>query len=320
MDGSCGMPLVSVVTPSLNQAAFIEATIRSVMCQDYASIEHIVIDGGSRDGTVDVLKKYPHLRWVSEPDSGPAEAINKGWLRSRGDILSCLGSGDMLASGAVRSVVELFRSEPGLQMVYGDVNVMDEDGNPGSTVKSAPFSLYRLFLNSYICPQAVFVRRGLLSRVGMLDEGLLCANDYDLYLRIATAGCAMRYVPRVLANYRFHRLSIGTRVGQRRGDGEKDLVLARSWPRVNGFVQRMICRAACRGNVGIRRHVRRGYEDYAAGRIGQAMKRVLAGVAYYPPLILEKCVFHLFCVAAGRLLMGGVAFKWLKTRLKAGRQ
>src|SRR5215210_8083908 len=110
---SFNQPLVSIITPSLNQAAFIEAAIESVLAQDYPNIEYLVIDGGSTDGTLDILRRYEgRLTWISEPDAGQSDAINKGWCRSQGHIVAWLNSDDIYYPGAIRQAVAGLRSDP----------------------------------------------------------------------------------------------------------------------------------------------------------------------------------------------------------------
>src|SRR5262245_25211876 len=119
-------PLVSIVTPSFNHARYIEATIRSVLAQDYSPIEYAVIDGASTDGTVEILRRYQdRIAWVSEPDRGQTDAINKGFARTRGQILAWLNSDDTLKKGAVSAAVEFLQSHPDVAMVYGDANFID---------------------------------------------------------------------------------------------------------------------------------------------------------------------------------------------------
>ncbi len=124
-------PLVTIVTPSFNQAGFIEETIQSVIAQDYQPIEHLVIDGGSTDGTLELLRKYQdHLSWVSEPDRGQTDAINKGFRRAHGAILCWLNADDVLMPGAISTVASYFESHPQVSFVYGDVLAIDRAWTP----------------------------------------------------------------------------------------------------------------------------------------------------------------------------------------------
>ncbi len=124
-------PLITVVTPSYNHERFIEATIQSVLTQDYAPIEYIVMDGGSTDGTLDILRKYEdRLTWVSERDKGQGDAINKGFRRATGDIWCWLNSDDLFTPGALKTVAEFFQSHPDASFVYGDAEAITLDGTP----------------------------------------------------------------------------------------------------------------------------------------------------------------------------------------------
>ena len=121
-------PLVSIVTPSYNQGQFIEETIRSVLLQGYPNLEYIIIDGGSTDNSVEIIRKYePWLAyWVSEPDNGQSEAINRGWSISQGDILAWLNSDDMYTQNAIQTAVSTLQRHPEMTMIYGDTNVINE--------------------------------------------------------------------------------------------------------------------------------------------------------------------------------------------------
>lgn len=181
-----GQPLVSVVTPSYNQGDFIEETVLSVLSQDYPNIEYIVIDGGSKDRTKDILRKYDEkIRWVSEEDRGQADAVNKGFRVAEGEILGWLNSDDLYLPGAVRRVVEYFEDHPEAVMVYGNAYYSDRDSLITGTYGSEDFHLNRLAEICFICQPSVFIRAEALREVGELDVSLATCLDYDLWIRIA---------------------------------------------------------------------------------------------------------------------------------------
>lgn len=199
--------LVSIVTPSYNQAQFLEETIRSVLEQDYPHIEYIICDGGSTDGSVEIIKKYErHLTyWVSEKDKGQSAAINKGWKRATGEIYAWLNSDDKLEPGAVRTVVEAFQDNPQAGVVHGDLRFLDRDGHELGLCHGAPSNFDRLLRDGQdpVAQPGSFFRAVLVRRVGLLDETLHMSMDYDLLLRLAQVS-EMVYVPRMLACYRIH--------------------------------------------------------------------------------------------------------------------
>lgn len=197
--------LVSIITPTFNQARYIEQTIQSVLSQDYPHIEYLVVDGGSSDGTIDILKKYEaRLRWTSERDRGQTDAINKGFGRARGDILAWINSDDTYEPGAVAAAVEYLREHPEVGMVYGDCNYIDESGKVIGKFHSAQTD-YRLLRRGYthIPQQTMFFRARLWEDVGPLDPSFYFAMDYDLWTRIA-ARAQIKYVPAIQANFRLH--------------------------------------------------------------------------------------------------------------------
>jgi glycosyltransferase involved in cell wall biosynthesis len=204
MDAEPRLPLVSVVTPSFNQGAFIEETVRSVQEQDYPRIEHIVVDGGSTDGTIAVLRRHAHVRWVSEPDRGQADAVNKGFAMARGEIFGWLNSDDLYLPGAISAAVEiLIESRCGL--VHGGWRRIDENGHVINEVAAVPFDLRRQldYANLVAQPGALFTREAF-ETVGGLDVSYRYAMDYELFLRIG-ARFEVRHVDRVLGAYRYHR-------------------------------------------------------------------------------------------------------------------
>jgi glycosyltransferase involved in cell wall biosynthesis len=203
------MPLISIVTPSFNQARFLRRTIDSVLSQDYPQVEYVVIDGGSTDGSVDVLRTYgdtygDRIRWVSEPDRGQSDAINKGFAHCRGAIRAYLNSDDVLWPGALRAVVAHFDRHPDWELVYGNAYNIDADDRILGRYPTAPYSFERLLHNCIICQPAAFWRARIVERVGPFDAGLHYAMDLDYWLRIDRARGRIVHVPEVLACSRIH--------------------------------------------------------------------------------------------------------------------
>ncbi len=201
------LPLVSIVTPSYNQARFLEETIRSVLEQDYPRLEYFIVDGGSTDGSVEIIRRYADRLawWVSEPDRGQTDAINKGFARAHGEILAWLNSDDTYNPGAVREAVEYLLAHPEVGMVYGDANFIDEAGRIIGRFPAAQTD-YRRLRRGYvhIPQQSAFFRADLWRTVGPLDPSFYFAMDYDLWVRIA-ARSEIKYLPgRVWANFRLH--------------------------------------------------------------------------------------------------------------------
>ncbi|MCK6538908.1 MAG: glycosyltransferase [Anaerolineales bacterium] len=211
-------PLVSIVTPSFNQARFLEATVRSVLEQDYPRIEYFIVDGGSTDGSVEIIKKYAEGLedrqqavgfhkvdyWVSEPDKGQTDAINKGFARAQGDILAWINSDDTYEPGAVSAAVKYLQEHPDVGLVYGDANFIDENGRVIGKFAARQTDYARLRRGYVHIPQqASFFRASLWREVGPLDPSFYFAMDYDLWVRIA-ARAAIHYTPQLWANFRLH--------------------------------------------------------------------------------------------------------------------
>lgn len=198
--------LVSIITPSFNQAKFLEKTIQSVLEQDYPEIEYIVIDGGSSDGSREIIEKYASrlAAWVSEPDQGQTDAINKGFAMAHGEVLAWLNSDDTYEPGAVREAMEFLKINPEVALVYGDTQFIDENGRIIGKFPARQTS-YRLLRQGYvhIPQQAAFFRADLWREVGPLDPTFYFAMDYDLWVRLAARG-PLAYMPRVWANFRLH--------------------------------------------------------------------------------------------------------------------
>lgn len=200
------VPLVSIVTPSFNQAAFLERTMRSVLEQDYPRVEYLVIDGGSIDGSLDIIRRYEDRLsyWISEPDLGQTDAINKGFALARGDIFAWLNSDDTYRPGAVSAAVRYLQDHPEVGMVYGAAYYIDAEDRIVARYPAAQTDYKGLRRGRTTIPQqAMFFRARLWRMVGPLDPTFYYAMDYDLWVRIA-AVTPIAFCPEPWANFRLH--------------------------------------------------------------------------------------------------------------------
>jgi len=239
-----GMPLVSIVTPSYNQAKFLEEAIQSVLGQDYPSLEYIIVDGGSSDGSLEVIRRHADRLswWVSEPDQGQTDAINKGFAGAKGDIFGWLNSDDTYLPGAVSEAVAFLQSHKETGMVYGDVNLIDENGEVIGRFPARQTDYRRLRRGFVHIPQqAAFFRAHLWQAVGPLDPTFYFAMDFDLWVRLARI-TRLHYHSRLWANFRLHgdAKSVGAdercwpemlRVHRREGGGWFSWIVLKAWLR-----------------------------------------------------------------------------------------
>ncbi|MBK8422237.1 glycosyltransferase family 2 protein [Candidatus Villigracilis saccharophilus] len=198
------MKLVSIITPSFNQAEYLEQTILSVLNQDYSNIEYMVLDGASTDNSVDIIRKYENrlAYWVSEKDSGQADAINKGLDRARGEIVAWLNSDDYYLAGTVSSAVKIFDQHPHVVLVYGNMLAVDEHGQTFNTLNYKQLTLEDLLCFQIIGQPAVFMRRSALNDI-RLDPDLHFLLDHYLWIQIARRGNIL-HVNETWAAARYH--------------------------------------------------------------------------------------------------------------------
>ena len=199
---------ISVVTPSFNQGGYLEATLRSLLSQNYRDLELIVIDGGSTDQSVAIIRRYaPFLsHWESEKDRGQSHALNKGFAHVHGEIWTWLNSDDLLEPGVLRRVADVFAEDPEAGVVYGDCVYVGQDGEtviekfPGE-----PYSRLRHLAHRFIAQPSCFFRTSMVPPA--VREDLHYCMDYDLWLKLADRGVKFHYVPEVFSRYRLHDAS-----------------------------------------------------------------------------------------------------------------
>lgn len=270
-------PLVSIIVPSFNQGRFIRRTLDSILSQNYRPIEVLVIDGASTDETVSVLKEYssaPELHWVSEPDKGVVEAVNKGFARARGEIGAIQSSDDFYLPGAISVAVDALQSDPTLAFVYGDIAKVDTQGRELSRTQLAAYSLEGLLtMETWIPQPSTFFRMDLAKSLDGWREEVPYAADTDLWLRMALRAPA-RKIDRLMAERSMHE-------AQRDKQGAR---IVRDYARAIDTLPGLSCAPAR-----VRRAARAGKQLMANRYDGQSgewtrVARLWKAVLDYPPL------------------------------------
>lgn len=201
-------PLITVLTVCLNHAEFLNDAIASVLTQEYPSVQHIVIDGGSTDRTIEILKSHSHLEWISEPDNGVSDALNKGFKRAKGEFIVWLNADDFLLPGTLNAIAE---APKGTEIILGQVKETDRGGKPIRVIENQPRSfgdLLRYWIpNSFIAQPGIFLSRSFLESIklgdgNILDETFRYAMDYDLWLRVFALSPSVHYINRPVAAFR----------------------------------------------------------------------------------------------------------------------
>ena len=306
------MKLVSIVTPSFNQAQYLEQTLRSVLEQEYARIEYIVIDGGSTDGSVELIKKYEDRLgyWVSEKDSGQAEAINKGLARATGEIVAWINSDDFYFPGAIASAMRVFEAYPEAGLVYGDTVAVDETGEFIHYPKYAQWGLEDLLTFNIIGQPAVFMRRDILLKAGFLDPSFHFLLDHQLWIRMASHA-PMMYVPERWAAGRFHESA--KNVAQAAKFGEEAFRIL-DWAKSDPLVSSTLVRVNRQSRAAALRINARYLLD--AGKAWDAFKSYMQSLFTHPStaLVEWKRIIFSFLSLFGLGILQRQYNKWRKAR------
>lgn len=277
-------PAITIITPSYNQADFLEFAIRSVLAQDVHDLEYFVVDGGSTDGSVEIVRKYEDRLawWVSETDSGQAEAINKGFARAKGEFVAWLNSDDMYAPGMLNHAIGVLRAHPEVGLVFGNAVSIDEDGLPLNEATFGDWSLEDLMAFNIIWQPAVVFRKSVLEQAGYLNPEFHYMLDHHLWLRMARH-TALKYVPTLWAFARHH--TSAKNVAQPEGFGREALEVL-EWMETQPDMQAIIQRNSSSIQAGAYRFNARYLLD--GGKAWPALKSYFKSFLLHPKTALKE--------------------------------
>lgn len=304
------LPRVSLVTPSFNQAAYLEASILSVLNQGYADLEYMVFDGGSQDGSTEILNRHRDrlAYWESVPDRGQAHAVNKGWARASGAYVWWLNADDLLVPGALQSAVEYMEANPDADLIYGDVLRIDESGRVMDLYEYRDFDLVRLVAAAGAIAQAGgLMRRTVIDRIGYLDEGLHFLMDTDYWIRLALSGGCIVHLSRPLALFRIHGQA-KTQSGSLLAVQERYEVHRRLFERPDLPAELRTQRGRASGGM----HLSCARTYLKVGAYPEALSELWLAARSWPWLVLApRFWWHLMLALLGKAVGEGV---WLRLR------
>jgi glycosyltransferase involved in cell wall biosynthesis len=280
-------PLVTIITPSFNQAKYLSAAYHSVVTQSYPDIEYFIVDGGSTDGSVDLIRNWAEQKnsclkwWVSEKDKGQADAINKGFSKATGKIIAWLNSDDLYMRGAIEKAVEIFNANPDIGLIFSDVFSIDAESKLINVMRYGDWDLLDLMEFNIIGQPGVFIRKQALEKTGFLDPAYHYLLDHHLWLRIAS-NYKIQHVNDFFAAARFH--SEAKNIAQTEGFS-KDAFSVIEWMKTDPKLSKIFEKNRRKISAGAFRFSARYLMD--GGDNAGAFSHYLKGLWHYPPAVLK---------------------------------
>ena len=302
----------SVITPSYNQASYLEKTIQSVLDQDYPDLEYIIVDGGSTDGSVEIIRKYEKYLawWVSERDHGQADAVNKGFKRATGDYVGWVKSDDLYEPGALDEAAQALDNNPQAGIVYADVRSIDSHGNTFNVMRYADYGLDGLLCFKIIGQPGAFMRRSVLEQAGYLDMAFDLLLDPMLWIRMAMIAPIV-YVPQIWAAARSHPGAKNSIQAAHYGeDAYRMIEWMQAQPELAGRYQRL------KNQIWAGAHRLNAFYLLDANQPGQSLKYYWKSLLAYPPTALQDWHRMLYALMsmAGLNGVGKVYLDWRRKR------